>query len=156
MLDYTESPFWSFDEEARDNFGYNINLEKLDLSENTKIRLNSIIKLYAQRLNPVYQMFPSFWSGRMNSFFQILLKQVYIEIENELHDKYELINNEYELMNNEIDIEKIDNKLQAFLNNPSKYADEKGITYKTKESLNQRIQIAYKEWEKIESQWTTA
>ena len=155
MLDYTESPFWAIDEEAKSKFGYNIDLENLELSKNSKIRLGSIMKLFHQRLNPVYQMFPSLWSGRMNVFFQMFIKQVYSEIEHELVNKYELINGESDLMNEEINVEQIDKDLAEFLKDPSKYADKKGITYNSKEALNKEIQIAYEDWEKIEFKWTT-
>ena len=155
MLDYTESPFWAIDKEAKSNFGYNIGLKNLELSENSKIRLSSIMKLFHQRLNPVYQMFPSLWSGRMNVFFQMFLKQVYSEIEYELGNKYELINGESDLMNQEINVEQIDKDLTEFLKDPSKYADKKGITYNSKEALNKEIQIAYEDWGKIEFKWTT-
>ena len=155
MLDYTESPFWSIDEEAKSLYGYNIDLKSLDLQERTIVRVKSITKLYYQRLNSVYQMFPSFWSGRMNMFYQMFLNQVYSEIEEDVSDKIELINDEIELMNQKIDIKGIDNELTEFLNAPSKYADDKGVTYKSRNKLKEEIEEAYRKWETIENQWTT-
>lgn len=155
LLDYTESPFWTIDEEAKSKFGYNVDLDSLGLHKNTIIRTKSITKLFQQRINPVYQIFPSFWSGRMNLFFQMFMKKVYSEIENELGDKYELINGEYDLMSQEINIEQIDRDLSQFLAKPSKYADEHGITYNSRQELEKEIQMAYQDWEKIEFKWTT-
>lgn len=155
MLDYTESPFWAIDEEAKVKYGYNVDLKDLKLKKNTVIRIKSIIKLFHQKLNPVYQIFPSFWSGRMNLFFQMFINQVYNEIKSEIGNKFELINAEYELMNNKVNIEQIDKDLNQFLNNPSKYADEKGITYKSKKELESEIKIAYQDWIKLEFEWLT-
>ena len=155
MLEYAESPFWSADDESRNMYGYNINLDKLNLSKSSRVRINSIMRLYSSKLNPVYQGYPSLWSGRMNLFFQMFLKQVYSEIEKELKDKFELINYEYSTMNKEIDVEQIDILLEEFLSNPSLYADEKGITYKSKEKLNEDIKNAKEEAEKLELEWTT-
>jgi len=154
-LDYTESPFWADDEEVKSKFGYNVELTNLDLHKSTVIRLKSITKLFEQRTNPIHQNFPSFWSGRMNLFFQMFTKQVYSEIINKIGDKYELINDETDLMNREINIEQIDKYLKEFLVNPSKYAIEKGITYNSKNELEEEIQIAYQKWEIIEFRWTT-
>ena len=61
MLEYTESPFWAVDEEAKTKFGYNVDLDKLSLSNQCKTRIKSITDLYYLRLNPVYQGFPSLW-----------------------------------------------------------------------------------------------
>lgn len=155
MLNHTESPFWAIDEDAKSKFGYNIGLENLELSKNSIIQIGLIIKLFHQRLNPVYQMFPSLWSGRMNVFFQMFLKKTLSKIEQELGNKYELINGEYDLMNEEINIEQIDKDLKEFLQDPSKYADKKGIIYKSKEALNKEIQAAYEDWKNIEFKWTT-
>lgn len=155
MLNHTESPFWAIDEDAKSKFGYNIGLENLELSKNSIIQIASIIKLFHQRLNPVYQMFPSLWSGRMNVFFQMFLKKTLSKIEQELGNKYELINGECDLMNEEINIEQIDKDLKEFLQDPSKYADKKGIIYKSKEALNKEIQAAYEDWKNIEFKWTT-
>lgn len=155
MLNHTESPFWAIDEDAKSKFGYNIGLENLELSKNSIIQIGLIIKLFHQRLNPVYQMFPSLWSGRMNVFFQMFLKKTLSKIEQELGNKYELINGECDLMNEEINIEQIDKDLKEFLQDPSKYADKKGIIYKSKEALNKEIQAAYEDWKNIEFKWTT-
>ena len=155
MLEYAESPFWSADDESRNMYGYNINLDKLNLSKSSRVRINSIMRLYSSKLNPVYQGYPSLWSGRMNLFFQMFLKQVYSELEKELKGKFDLINYEYSTMNKEIDVEQIDIVLEEFLSNPSLYADKNGVTYKSKEKLNEDIKKAKEEAEKLEFEWTT-
>ena len=39
MLDYTESPFWVIDEEAKSKFGYNVDLENVELSEKSSLSI---------------------------------------------------------------------------------------------------------------------
>lgn len=155
MLDFVESPFWTIDEEAKTKYGYNIDLKDLELSERSKIRIRAVTKLFYLRLNPVYQGFPSLWSGKMNVFYQMFLIQVYREVKNELHEKCDLINEEYDLMNQVLDKEQIDKTLKAFVSDPSIYAEEKSINYKSKIELKKAIQSAYQDWQKIEIEWTT-
>ena len=69
-LDYSERPFWAGDAASAVKYGNNVDLNELGLHANTIIRIASMTRLYGQRLNPVYPMFPSFWSGSMNLFFQ--------------------------------------------------------------------------------------
>lgn len=154
-LDYTESPFWAIDEATKSKFGYNVDLSHLELHSNTVIRIKSITHLYQEKLNPVYQLFPSFWSGRMNLFFQMFTQQVFSEIENEIGQEYQIINEEFALMNEEINIEEIDKSLNEFIENPSKYADKKGIIYTSKAELKAEIQKAYQAWERKEFKWIT-
>jgi len=153
MLDYAESPLWANDEEARETYGYNIDLTELGLRSNTITRTRTIMRLYQKRLNPVYPAFPSLWSGRMHLFFQLFVKQVYSEIVEDLSDKYEIENAAHHLMNEPIAIEEFDKKLRAFLQAPAKYADENGISYSTKEKLKTELQEAYQKWEKEELKW---
>lgn len=155
MLEYSNSPFWAIDEESKKKYGYNINLEELNLSKSSRVRINSIMKLYKSKLNPVYQGFPSLWSGRMSLFFQMFLKQVYSEVELELRDLFEIINHEEEFINDKIDVEQIDEKLKEFVSNPSKYADDNRISYKSKEELTNKIKNAKEVAEKLEFEWTT-
>ena len=155
LLEYTDSPFWSEDEESRKLFGNNIELKELNLSKSAMVRLNSIMNLYYSKLNPVYQGLPSLWSGRMNLFFQMFLKQVYSELKLELENKFELTNYEQKLMDNEIDVEQVDKNLTEFMNDPSEYADKNGINYKSKLEFNNKIRLAKEQAEKLEFEWTT-
>ena len=155
MLDYCDSPFWSADEETEIKFGNNINLNELNLSERAKTRLKSIMKLYHSKLNPVYENLPSLWSGRMNVFFQMFLKQVYSELEKELADEFEIQNIEEKLMNQEFNVEQIDKRLNEFIMNPTEYADENGINYKSKETFEEKIRLAKQEADNLEFEWTT-
>lgn len=156
LLDYTDSPIWSNDDETRQKFDYNIvDLESLGLSPSTRIKIHSLMKLFTQRLNPVYQGFPSMWSGRMHIFFQEFLKHVFELISNELSEKYQLENLEHSSMYEIIDHKKIDRELANFLENPSTYADSKGIFYTSKEKLKEEIQQAYKNWYHEELRWTS-
>ena len=155
MLDYCDSPFWSADEETEIKFGNNINLNDLNLSERTKTRLKSIMKLYHSKLNPVYGTLPSLWSGRMNVFFQMFLKQVYSALEKELADEFEIQNFEQKLMNQELNVEEIDKRLNEFVMNPTEYADKNRINYKSKETFEEKIRLAKQEADKLEFEWTT-
>ena len=155
MLDHTESPFWAADEEANARFGYHIDMNALGLSEKTRLRIRSLTNLYAQRLNPVCPMFPSFWSGRMHVSFQVFVTLVYGEIETEMKGRFELINGESALMTAELDLEQIDSTLAAFMNNPSAFADQSGIHYRSARELEEELQAAYRDWKKTERWWTT-
>ena len=155
-LDYTESPLWSADDEAKQRYGYYIeNLKLLGLQANTIVKVGSLTNLFCKRLNPIYQGFPSFWSGRMVYSFQNFTKHVYSLIEEELFGRVELINSEKKLLTEEIDIDRIDEEFKNFLGNPAKYCDLKGISYSTKERLKIELDKAYKIWQKEEAFWTT-
>lgn len=156
MLDYADSPIWAMDEEANAKFGYNVNLQNLELHPDTVAHVETMITLYWAALNPVYQGFPSFWSGKMTVFFQMLVRQVYAEIEIQTAGKFEIFNWESELMNDKIDVDQIDDDLKEFIDNPSKYADTIGIIYQSqsRDELKEEIQNAYQAWKAKELNWT--
>ena len=155
MLEYSDSPFWAVDDETKKKFGNNVGLENLELTSTTKNRINTMMELYWKRLNPIYQSFPSLWSGRMEVFYQVLVKMIYSEILDEIGKKYAIENGEIEYMSTIIDYEKIDIELQEFIKDPSKFADEKGIEYQSKEKLKSEILDAYLKWKDEELNWTS-
>lgn len=147
MFDYGCYPLWAIDDEIRERFGYNISeLDKLGLSASTIKLINLNSKYYDSRLNPIYQGFPSFWSGRMHAFFQFSIKYLLEKINKEIGDRYQIENHEMEEFDREIDIERIDSFVAEFVNDPVKYAIENGISFHSEESLRQEISSAYKEW----------
>lgn len=155
MLEYAESPLWAIGDEAQAKYGYNIDLKDLNLHPNTIIRIKTMTQLYWEKLNPIYQGFPSFWSGRMNVSYQTLVNLVFNEIENQIGQYHEIINEEISFLTESINVDKIDLQLKDFISDPSYYSDKKGITYKCKIDLKEKIRVAFEEWQIEELKWTT-
>jgi hypothetical protein len=153
MLDYTESPIWANDQEAESLYGYNIDLHTLNLQPGTITQIRTITNLFSERLNPIYQGFPSLWSGRMHLFYQLFIRHVYDEIKNQIGKEFEIENKELQLMTEEIDVAEIDRTLEEFILNPTDYADKKGIKYNSKDDLKKDIQEALAEWKIKEHRW---
>lgn len=155
MLDHTESPLWANDQETESIYGYNIDLQSLNLLPGTITRIRSITNLYSEKLNPIYQGFPSLWSGRMQLFYQLFIRHVYDEITNQIGKEFEIENKELPLMTEHIDVDEIDKNLEEFILNPTDYADKKGISYNSKDELRRDIQEALAKWKTEEHRWTT-
>ena len=67
LLDYGCDCLWSADDETEKKYGYQIdNLSEVGLSEQTIGLSEYVSDLFGYRLNPIYQMLPSFWSGEMS------------------------------------------------------------------------------------------
>ncbi|MCC7318247.1 MAG: hypothetical protein IT219_06905 [Bacteroidales bacterium] len=147
LLDYTDSPLWANDPVAEKTFGYHVaDLEGLGLRPETVALLNAVTRLYQNRLNPVYQGFPSFWSGQMFVAFQHLVKQAYEQVVQELGDRFEVKNGELALTTETIHVEKIDADLQAFLADPALFAREHGVVFGSVEELKREVAAAYRLW----------
>lgn len=150
-FDYGCYPIWAVDDKSIDQFGFNISdLKGLGLSGKTIKLIEFNCEMFDNYLNPVYQMFPSFWSGRMHAFFQYSIKFLYKQITAEIGTEYEIENHEIERFNEKIDIEKIDNDLKSFVNNPAEFAIKKGISFNSSEELKAEIQTAFSEWDNKE------
>ena len=130
MLDYGANPLWSNDEFTRQKFGYNIEtLEDLGLSYKT-IELSKLVtELHWDRLNPIYQMLPSFWSGEMYLFFQNKLRLLFDSILTDISNVYDIENKEEDQLNQTIDIQKINSELRQFLFDPTSYYRTNKISF---------------------------
>ena len=152
MLDYETTPLWSNDEFTIQKFGYNIdNLKDLGLSDETIELSQFVMNLYYDRLNPIYQMLPSFWSGEMHMYFQNKLRQLFECILTDIGNKYDIENKAESEINSNIDVHQINAELNNFLTNPNLYYRKNGITiYKTDEEEKFFIGLEYEKWRKIE------
>ncbi|MFD0991034.1 hypothetical protein ACFQ1R_13075 [Mariniflexile jejuense] len=154
MLDYGTNPLWSNDEFTSQKFGYHIDrLEDLGLSAKT-IELSKIVtSLYWDRLNPIYQMLPSFWSGEMHLFFQRKLKELFELVVDEIGNDYEIENKEEQEINTTIDTQNIDIEVNEFLKNPNSFYRRNGIKFnKTDDEEKRYVALEYEKWMKIESE----
>lgn len=151
MFDYGCYPIWAVDDKSIERFGFNISdLEGLGLSGKTTKLIESNCEMFDNYLNPVYQMFPSFWSGRMHAFFQYSIRFLYEQIVEEIGNEYDIENQEIERFNEKIDIEKIDTVLKAFVDNPAEFASKKGISFSSSDELKEEIRTAFNEWDNKE------
>ena len=151
VFDYGCNPLWSADDMTNEKFGYHIDdLSKLGLSAQTITLAEHCSDMFYSYLNPVYQGFPSFWSGRMYAFFQFSIKRLFDHIVNEIGTEYEIKNEELERFNQIIDSNKIDADLTTFVNNPVAFAIKNGVNFRSEEELNNEIQMSYTAWEEKE------
>lgn len=151
MFDYGCYPIWAVDDKSIERFGFNIeDLKGLGLSGKTIKLIEFNCEMHDSYLNPVYQMFPSFWSGRMHAFFQYSIKFLFEQIIEEIGTEYEIENQEIERFNEKIDIEKIDNDVKSFVDNPAEFATKNGISFSSNDELKEEIQIAFNEWDNKE------
>ena len=156
MLDYGCDCLWSADDETETNFGYQIdNLSDVGLSEPTIGLSEYVSDLYGFRLNPIYQMLPSFWSGEMHLFFQNKVKELYGKVVTDTENKFEIIVSESadREMNEKIDIAKINNDLKKFVDNPEEYFMNNGIHFNDKFSLINEVRKEYENWKKAEQKY---
>ena len=151
VFDYGCNPLWSTDDITNEKFGYHIDdLSKLGLSNKTIKLAEHCSDMFYNYLNPVYQGFPSFWSGRMYAFFQFSIKRLFDQIGNEIGMEYEIQNEELDRFNEIIDSNKIDSDLSSFVSNPVDFALKKGVNFRSEEELKREIRNTYKEWEEKE------
>ena len=152
MLDYGANPLWSNDEFTRQKFGYNIEkLEDLGLSDKT-IELSSFVTgLYWDRLNPIYQMLPSFWSGEICLFFQSKLQLLFDRILIEIGNAYDIENKEESELTQTIDIQKINTELNQFLFDPASYYRTSKISFIGQDEEEKlKVDLEFKKWKQIE------
>ena len=152
MLDYGANPLWSNDEFTRQKFGYNIdNLGDLGLSDKT-IELSKLVtELYWDRLNPIYQMLPSFWSGEMCLFFQNKLGQLFDSILTEISNVYEIENKEDDELTQSIDIQTINAELRQFLFDPASYYRTNKISFNGQDEEEKlQVDLEFKKWKQKE------
>jgi len=152
MLDYGCNCLWGFDEKTQNKYGYHIeDLTELGLSKET-IKLNDLVdELNCTYLNPIYQGFPSFWSGEMHKYFQSKVTELYKNIEKEVGNLYEIILHESskDLIEKEINMAEINNFIEDFIANPIKYIP-KGIYIKDEIIFKKEITEEYNKWKEKE------
>ena len=152
MLDYGANPLWAKDNLSRVECGCQIdNLEELGISKSTIDLANYVSELYWERLNPVYQGLPSFWSGKMHIFFQNKLKELLFKIESELKEQYQIENFEEANMYMKINVHEINAILFNLLTDPIGYFIMNGITFKSEENLIKEITNEYNKWKEKEN-----
>ena len=152
MLDYGANPLWSNDEFTRQKFGYNIDkLEDLGLSDKTIELSKFVTDLYWDRLNPIYQKLPSFWSGEMSLFFQNKLRFLFDRILTEIDNAYDIENKEEIELTQIIDIQKINTELNQFLFDPVSYYRTNKISF-IGEDEEEKLKVAleFKKWKQKE------
>ena len=152
MLDYGASPLWSNDEFTRQKFGYNIDkLEDLGLSDKTIELSKFVTDLYWDRLNPIYQMLPSFWSGEMSLFFQNKLRFLFDRILTEIDNAYDIENKEEIELTQIIDIQKINIELNQFLFDPASYYRTNKISFIGQDEEEKlKVALEFKKWKQKE------
>ena len=156
MLDYGCNCLWSANYASEKEFGYHIDdLDSIGLSNSTIFLNEIIIKLFSDRLNIIYPVLPSFWSGEMQLFFQKKVKELYKNIIAELGDKFDIEISKSALseMNDEIDIDKINTELKVFIENPVEYFIKNKIEFNDKQSLIEEVKREYKNWQIKESDY---
>jgi hypothetical protein len=121
MLDYGSDFLWADDQETEDLYGYQVDLVRLGIPEATLALHEFVSYLYHMRLNPIYQNFPSFWSGETHLFFQEKVIQPYNDIKAAVRDGLEIAVAESTAieMNEQIDVVLINNTLKDFVLNPA-------------------------------------
>ena len=152
MLDYGANPLWSNDEFTRQKFGYNIDkLEDLGLSDKT-IELSKLVTdLHWDRLNPIYQMLPSFWSGEMYLFFYRKLGQLFNSILSDISDVYDIENKEEDQLTQTIDIQKINSELRQFLFDPASYYRTNKISFIGQDEEEKlKVETEFRKWKQKE------
>jgi len=154
MLDYGVNPLWSNDNLTEQKFGFYIkNLKDIGLSDKTILLSEFVTNLYSDRLNPIYQMLPSFWSGEMCLYFQKKLGELFDNILCEIGSQFEIENKEQNELNLKIDIQKKNVELGQFLDNPALYFRTKNISYSgTDLEEKTKVLIAYEKWKQKEIQ----
>ncbi|MHC6204047.1 hypothetical protein ACYULU_12740 [Breznakiellaceae bacterium SP9] len=148
-LDYGCDCLWSADDETEKKFGYHIeNLSDVGLSETTIGLSEYVSDLYYFRLNPIYQMLPSFWSGEMHLFFQTKVIELYKKVVADIGSKFEISVSESanREMDEKIDIAKINNDLKIFVDNPVEYFIRNNIHFTDKQSLLDEVKREYENW----------
>lgn len=145
------SPLWSDDDFMRERFGYEIDLEDLNLS-NDVIELSKYMSdVHYYYLNPIYQPLPSFWSAEMYVFFQNKVQILFDRIKIELNDKYEISNECYFYYLTNDEILDFKTRLNLYLENPYKHYKENGILSGSSEQEEfKMIRIVYEKWIEIE------
>jgi hypothetical protein len=152
MLDYGVNPLWSNDEFTCQRFGYNIdNLKDLGLSDKTIELSQFVAELYWARLNPIYQVLPSFWSGEMCVFFQIKVGQLFDSILTEIGNNYDIENREVEEITQIIDIHKTNSELRQFLSDPAAYYRRNRISFSGQdEEERKKTELEFYKWNQRE------
>ena len=149
MFDYGCFPLWLVDEEVGDEFGYNIDVDecaKLGLSESTIQLINLNCAYYETKLNPVYQGYPSFWSGRMHTFFQLNSRFLLEKIVSDIGDKFLVKNHITNELSTRIDIEQVDALVAEFVHDPVHYSNMNDVTFQSEGNLRIEIAEAYVVW----------
>jgi len=143
MFDYGCSPLWFVDDTVADEFGYNIDeFKKLGLSQSTIQLIELNCAFYESQLNPVYQGYPSFWSGRMHVFFQSNMLSLLEVIKNEIGHKYDVENHQ----SNAVNVQMIDAIVSDFVQDPVAFSVKNGITFQSAGNLQSAVAQAHKTW----------
>ena len=156
MLDYGCDCLWSADDKTEQKFGCQIeNLSDIGLSEPSIGLSEYVSDLYSFRLNPIYQLLPSFWSGEMCLFFQNKVIELYNKVIIDIGDKFEIVVSESanKAMVEKIDIVKINDDLEKFIDNPVEYFINNGIHFNYKQSLIDEVKREYENCKMTEQKY---
>lgn len=144
MLDYSCFPLWTNDKELQAKYDYNIDLEKIGLTPETIKKAEIIVSMFYDRLNPLYQNFPSFWREKLCVYYNKKVADVYDNICLEIGDRFEIINVVGEFSE--------DKERLSFLNNPVDYCLQRGISFGDATTLIEEVaaeQAKYLQYEKL-------
>lgn len=124
MLDYSCSFLWTYDEETRKKYGFEIfprETKEIGLSTATIQEGELIVDMFYDSLNPIYQAFPSFWREKLCIYFNKKVANVYRNICLETSDKFEIIDLTGKFSE--------DKRLSEFLGDPVNYCLQRGINF---------------------------
>ena len=126
-------PFWSDNALSVEIYGIsNIPADNLNFSEKTLDLIQIGVNLNETYLNPLYQMFPSFWSEKLCAYFNQLAEEIYQSCSEDLGDRIELVKG-YSAGITE------DERLAFFLSNPVGYCLQKGISFGDSEKFKAEV-----------------
>ncbi len=133
-FDYGCDPFWSDNDLSVELYGIsNISANRLNFSEKTLNLINVANCLDDIYLNPLYQMFPSFWSEKLCFYFNQLAEETYQSSCADLGDRVELVKG-YSAGITE------DENLAFFLSDPVQYCLQKGISFGDSEKFKAEVE----------------
>ncbi len=144
MLDYGSPALWANDEISRNQFGYPIDLKSIGVSTEGIVLAQEIVRLLDNYLNPLYPVFPSFWSQKICDVFNSKVDELYKIILADIGYQYEIVNWE-EKQYTEIP------ELEFFLNHPADYSKNKGISFGNESDLINEVTESYQKYLKFES-----
>ena len=144
MLDYSCSPLWTSDRELQAKYGYNIDLKKIGLSTETIKKAEIVVSMFYDSLNPIYQMFPSFWREELCVEFNQKVADVYKNICWEISNRFEITDLTRKFTEDE--------ERRSFVDDPVHYCLQHGISFGDASTFIQEVkteQTKYLQYEKL-------
>ena len=149
MLEYGCDCLWAADDKTKNKFGYQIkNLSEVGLTNSTQGLSEFVSELYELRLNPIYQMLPSFWSGKMHKHFQDKVTKLYNQVVIEISDKFDIVvsKSAEQEMKEHLDIDMLNQNLKKFVDNPVDHFFVNKIHFNDKETLINEVKFEFEKW----------